>query len=97
MKELAIIDSEEIYNACSKTLEKIAKKQGMFVTESEDTITISWKAKQNRKIDIYLKSRGIFVYECSTLQSGTLKQAKRNFCAKHALDSSQVKVEYSKK
>lgn len=50
-----------------------------------------------RKIDIFLKnSRGFWRYECSTNAARTCKEAKARFCAQHALDASQVKVNFAK-
>ena len=55
--------------------------------------------KQPRKIDIYLRpfQSKLWVYECSTMRSDTLKQAKQKFCNLHGLDSSQVKVVFADK
>jgi hypothetical protein len=55
--------------------------------------------KTIRKIDIYLRpfQTRIWVYECSTTTSKTLKEAKARFCAMHGLDHSQVKVCFSDK
>lgn len=52
---------------------------------------------QHRKIDIYLRpfQSKVWVYECSTTWSKTLKEAKIAFCKKHGLDTTQVKVNFS--
>lgn len=53
--------------------------------------------KQHRKIDIYLRpfQSKVWVYECSTTWSKTLKEAKAMFCRKHGLDLTQVKVNFA--
>jgi hypothetical protein len=52
-----------------------------------------------KKIDIYLRPfrTRTWVYECSTVRSGTLKQARARFCALHGLHPSQVKVCFADK
>jgi len=49
-----------------------------------------------KKINIYLKtSKGNYVYECSTNQRKTCKEAKARFLAIHQyLDKSQVKASF---
>ena len=55
--------------------------------------------KQLKKIDIYLRpfQSKLWVYECSTTWSKTLKEAKAAFCKRHGLDLSQVKVTFADK